>query len=239
MEKSLEARLEGGARALGFPLPFDAIPRLLAYLAELLKWNARINLTAITEPAEAVEKHLLDSLAVAPDIQPLLAVPQSGATGLLDLGAGPGLPGIPLAVALPELSATLVDAVEKKVAFMKSGAVKAGVAPRVKALHARAEGRPDSERIPRAQVVIARAFMDLAPFLALARHYLVPGGHVVAMLGRTPPAADLERAGQGAGMGLFASRTFTLPFSGDPRCVAVFHVKQEGALSPPTPSRAP
>ncbi|MEW5743631.1 MAG: 16S rRNA (guanine(527)-N(7))-methyltransferase RsmG [Myxococcota bacterium] len=235
MEKSLETRLEEGARALHLALPPDAIPRLLAYLAELLKWNARVNLTAITEPAEAVEKHLLDSLAVTPDLQPLLTQPLPGTTGLLDLGAGAGLPGIPLAVALPDLTATLVDAVEKKVAFMKSGAVKAGVAPRVKALHARAEGRPDSERIPRAHMVIARAFMDLAPFLALARHYLVPGGYAVAMLGRTPPAADLERAGQGAGMGLFASRTFALPFSGDPRGVAVFHVKQEGASSPPTP----
>lgn len=227
MEKSLEALLEEGAAALGVALPSDGVDRLLAYQAELLKWNARVNLTAITEPSEAVEKHLLDSLAVAPDVAPWLAAPPPpGATGLLDLGAGAGLPGVPLAVALPALTATLVDAVEKKVAFIKSGAVKAGVASRVKAVHARAQGRPDEERLPRARVVIARAFMDLAPFLALARAYLVPGGHAVALLGRTPPVLQLEQASRAAGLALTASRTFALPFSKDPRGVAVFHVEQ-------------
>jgi 16S rRNA (guanine527-N7)-methyltransferase len=231
VEKSLEVVLAEGLRALGVSLPADGAARLLAYQAELLKWNARVNLTAITAPTEAAEKHLLDSLAVAPDVQAALAATGltgaagEGVTGLLDLGAGAGLPGIPLAVALPDLSATLVDAVEKKVAFMKVGAVKAGVAGRVKALHARATGSPETDRIPRAAVVIARAFMDLGPFLALAKPYLRPSGRVVAMLGRTPPAAELEQVGQGAGMLLEASRTFALPFSKDPRGVAVFHVK--------------
>ena len=230
MEKSLEAMLEEGLRVLRVSVPGDGITRLLAYQAELLKWSARVNLTAITAPAEAAEKHLLDSLAVAPDVEAALAAAGGaggpGTTGLLDLGAGAGLPGIPLAVALPTLTATLVDAVEKKVSFMKTGAVKAGVAGRVKAVHARASGAPDTEKLPRAAVVIARAFMDLGPFLALARAYLLPQGRAVAMLGRTPPDAELRRVGEGAGLTLEAARTFTLPFSQDPRGVAVFHVKQ-------------
>jgi 16S rRNA (guanine527-N7)-methyltransferase len=235
VDKSLEALLGEGLQALGVTVPADGVERLLAYQSELLKWNARVNLTAITAPAEAAEKHLLDSLAVVPEVQAALAAAGwsgaagAGATGLLDLGAGAGLPGIPLAVAMPELSATLVDAVEKKVAFMKVGAVKAGVAGRVKALHARATGSPEADRIPRAAVVIARAFMDLGPFLALAKPYLLPAGRVVAMLGRTPPEAELVKVGQGAGMALEASRTFSLPFSKDPRGVAVFHVKPDVA----------
>lgn len=227
MDKSLEAQLEAGARALGVSLPEGGVARLLAYQAELLKWNARVNLTAITAPAEAVDKHLVDSLAVLPEVAAALAAAGpagAGEVGLLDLGAGAGLPGIPLAVALPDLTATLVDAVEKKVSFMKVGAVKAGVAGRVKAVHARAQGAPEAERLPRARVVIARAFMDLGPFLALAKAYLAPGGRVVAMLGRTPPEEDLRRTGQGAGLALEAARTFALP-SGDPRGVAVFHVE--------------
>lgn len=218
MDKSLELHLADGVAALGLELPAGAGERLLAYLAELLKWNARVNLTAITDPREAVEKHLVDSLAAVPEVQ--------GATDLLDLGAGAGLPGIPLAVALPELRATLVDAVEKKVAFMKVGAVKAGVAGRVRAVHARAQGRPEEEKLPRAQVVISRAFMDVGPFLVLARAYLAPGGRVVVMLGRTPPDEELVRVGQGAQLALGGVRRFALPWSGDPRGVAVFHVER-------------
>jgi 16S rRNA (guanine527-N7)-methyltransferase len=232
VEKPLEALLVEGAAALAVNLPPDAAGRLLTYQSELLKWNARVNLTAITEPSEAVEKHLLDSLAVAPDVASLLAAGPAATTGLLDLGAGAGLPGIPLAVALPQLTATLVDAVEKKVAFMKMGAVKAGVASRVKAVHARADGDPGRERLPLAQVVVARAFRDVASFLALARAYLAPGGHAVAMLGRAPAVAELERAGQGVGLALTSSRTFVLPFSKASRGVAVFHVERPRSPAP-------
>lgn len=195
-------------------LPADLAPRLLAWAAELLKWNEKVSLTAITRPDEVIDKHLLDSLAVLPEVR--------GATHLLDLGAGAGLPGIPLAVALPGLRATLVDAVAKKVAFMKTGAVKAGVADRVRAVHARAEGQPEKEGLPVVDLVISRAFMDVGPFLLLARHYLAPTGRVVCMLGQTPPAETLAALAAAAGLGLVSRRTFTLPLSRDPRGVAVF-----------------
>ena len=127
-------RLEEGLGALGLTLGPPAVDRLWAYAEALLRWNEKVNLTAITNPTEVVDKHLLDSLAVVPEV--------AGASTLLDLGAGAGLPGIPLAVALPELKCTLVDAVAKKVAFMKTGAVKAGVTGRVRAMHQRVAGRP-------------------------------------------------------------------------------------------------
>ncbi len=214
MDNSAAPLLSAGLERLGLTLPLDAQVRLLAYADELLKWNKKVSLTAITRTDEVVDKHLLDSLAVLPEVQ--------GATHLLDLGAGAGLPGIPLAVAVPGLRATLVDAVSKKVAFMKTGAVKAGVADRVKAVHARAEGQPAAEGLPTVDLVISRAFMDVGPFLLLARHYLAPGGRIVTMLGQTPPAETLAALATQAGLELRSRRTFTLPHSGDPRGVAVF-----------------
>lgn len=205
--------LSSGLEKLGLELPSEAQARLLAYASELLKWNEKVSLTAITRPDEVVEKHLLDSLAVLPEVT---------GSSLLDLGAGAGLPGIPLAVALPSLHCTLVDAVAKKVSFMKAGAVKAGVATRVRAIHARAEGNAEKEGLPCVDCVISRAFMDVGPFLLLARHYLAPGARVVTMLGQTPPEETLQKNAEAAGLKLLSRRTFALPFSGDPRGVAVF-----------------
>ncbi|MFO0595180.1 MAG: 16S rRNA (guanine(527)-N(7))-methyltransferase RsmG [Myxococcaceae bacterium] len=215
MDNSLLAQ---GLQKLSLTLSPEQQADLLAWADELLKWNPKVSLTAITRPDEVVDKHLLDSLAVLPEVQ--------GVQHLLDLGAGAGLPGIPLAVALPSLQVTLVDAVAKKVGFMKSAAVKARVANRVKALHCRAEGQPAKEGLPVVDCVTSRAFMDVGPFLQLARHYLQPGGKVVCMVGQTPPAEVLEAAGRSAGLSLASRRTFTLPLSGDPRGVVVFHVEQ-------------
>lgn len=207
-------RLEEGLGALGLTLGPPAVDRLWAYAEALLRWNEKVNLTAITNPTEVVDKHLLDSLAVVPEV--------AGASTLLDLGAGAGLPGIPLAVALPELKCTLVDAVAKKVAFMKTGAVNAGVTGRVRAIHQRVAGRPASEGLPQAEVVISRAFMEVGAFVALAVHYVAPGGWVVAMLGKPPPMAELSAIGRSAGVDLVTLREFKLPLSGDARAVASF-----------------
>lgn len=217
VDNSAAALLDSGLATLELTLPDPAKAALLAWADELLKWNPKVSLTAITRPDEVVDKHLLDSLAVLPEVR--------GATHVLDLGAGAGLPGIPLAVALPELRVTLVDAVSKKVSFLKSAAVKAQVAPRVKAIHARAEGQPTNEGIPTADCVISRAFMDVGPFLALARHYVTPGGRIVTMTGQTPAESVLRDLAKAANCTLVSRRTFTLPVSKDPRGVSVFHVE--------------
>lgn len=214
MDNSSRTLLEDGLGRLSISLPAGAAERLLAFTAELLKWNEKVSLTAITRADEVVEKHLLDSLAVLPEV--------GDATTLLDLGAGAGFPGIPLAVARPALHATLVDAVAKKVSFMKSGAVKAGVTAQVRALHARATGKPADEGIPTTQVVVSRAFMDVGPFLQLASAYLQPAGRVVTMLGQAPSADALTALAAPLGFQLVSRRTYALPFSGDPRGVAVF-----------------
>ncbi len=214
MDKSPVFRLLEGASALGVDLPQPVAERLWDFASELLKWNARVNLTAITEPLEVVEKHLLDSLAVLPEVE--------GAAGVLDLGAGAGLPGIPLAIASPKLQVTLVDAVAKKVAFMKNAVARSGLAGRVKAEHVHLGGKPEAERLARAEVVISRAFRDVGPFLQLARHYLAPGGRVVAMVSKVPPEPELGALAQAAGFRVVSQRTWALPFSKAARGVVVF-----------------
>jgi 16S rRNA (guanine527-N7)-methyltransferase len=211
--------------AWGQALPAEGVERLLAYARELLRWNEKVNLTAITEPRAVLDKHLLDSLAVVPEVR--------GARTLLDLGSGAGLPGVPLAVALPELQATLVDAVAKKVAFLKAGLVRAGLVGRARAVHARLTGHPEREGLGPAEVVVSRAFMEVGPFLDLARAYLAPGGRVVALLGPQAGAVDaLGAMAEARGYRLMAARAFQLPLSGDPRVVATFVPAGAAASSP-------
>ena len=199
----MDKALSEGVKKLGILLPNGAERQLTAYATELLKWNQKVNLTAITAPGEVVDKHLLDSLAVLPEV--------SGAARLLDLGAGAGLPGIPLAIALPGLDVTLVDAVAKKVGFMKHAIAMLGLAGRVRAVHVRASGYPGKEGLSAADVVISRALMEVEGWRALARAYVAPGGRIVAMLGQTQDPH---------------ARRYALPLSGDPRAVSVFHVEQ-------------
>nr|WP_244239185.1 16S rRNA (guanine(527)-N(7))-methyltransferase RsmG [Corallococcus carmarthensis] len=191
----------------------DVGPQLQRLMAELLKWNAKVNLTAITAPEEVLEKHFLDSLAVLPEV--------TGATSLLDLGAGAGFPGLPLKLVLPSMGVTLVDTVGKKVAFIKAAAASLGLTG-VRGLHARAEGKPETEGIPRAQVLIARAFMDLPDWLGLAPAYVEEGGRVVAMLGKAQTDAELQARAAERNLRVVSARAYRLPFSGAERQVAVF-----------------
>jgi 16S rRNA (guanine527-N7)-methyltransferase len=207
----VEDDLSRGLAVLGATVP---VAPLLAFANELLKWNRKVNLTAITAPREVADKHLLDSLAVLPEL--------GSARSLLDLGAGAGLPGIPLAIALPQLEVTLAESVAKKVGFMKHAIATLKLAPRVRAAQARAAGSPDTEGLPRAEVIISRALMDVGPWLQLARAYLAAQGRVLAMLGQAPDEAVLDAMAQQAGLKLASLRRYTLPLSGDPRAVAVF-----------------
>ena len=212
MDAPFRKTLEQGARALGLALHDDAHEKLERYADRLLAWNRKVNLTAITDPAEMAEKHLVDSLALLPDA--------AGATTLLDVGSGAGLPGIPLAIALPSLDVTCCDSVAKKVAFVKAVAAELGL--RVRGVAARAEGKPEREGLPRAEVVVSRAFADPERWLPLATRYLAPGGKVLVTLGREADEEGLRRAGEAAGLTLSGLRRFALPRSGALRAVATF-----------------
>src|SRR5512139_4349355 len=114
----LPARLRQGLAGLGLSLPDDRVDRLIGYVALLARWNAAYNLTAIRDPAQMVPRHLLDSLAILPWVR---------GPRLLDVGTGPGLPGIPLALADPALRVTLLDANGKKVRFCRQAVAELGL----------------------------------------------------------------------------------------------------------------
>ena len=151
--------------------------KLLAYVALLKKWNATYNLTAIRDEAEMVTQHLLDSLSVLP----VLGKSALEGRRWADIGSGAGLPGIPLAIARPDLDMSLIDPVEKKAAFQRQAKIELGLA-NVTVLNRRVEDVPGD----RFDAVISRAFADLADFVCLAGHLLKQDGRLYAMKGQLP-----------------------------------------------------
>ncbi len=163
--------LAAGITQLGMDLPETTQAQLLAFRDLLLKWNKTYNLTALRDPAQAISHHLLDSLAILPHV---------GDGPLLDVGSGGGLPGIPLAIARPALSVSMVDTVQKKATFLQQAAIQLGL-KNVTAYHARVEQLPGQY----AQIS-SRAFAELKLFTDLTRHLLAPGGRWLAMKGVRP-----------------------------------------------------
>ena len=170
----LTPALERGIAALGLDAAALTTP-LMQYLMLLHKWNGTYNLTAVRDPAEMIPKHLLDSLSILPYLQ-------SGA--LADLGTGPGLPGIPVALARPDIQVTLVESNGKKARFMRE-AIRT-----LKLDNARvAESRIEAVDEPGAYTQItARALATLSEILAFGGHLLGPEGRLLAMKARTTEA---------------------------------------------------
>jgi 16S rRNA (guanine527-N7)-methyltransferase len=166
-------QLAAGIAALGLVLPDGAEANLLAYLALLDKWNRVYNLTAVREVERMVSHHLLDSLAAVSFFQ---------GEAVLDVGSGGGLPGIPLAIARPELQVTLIDSIAKKTAFLLQAKAELGL-PNLHVVTSRVEDyRPETAF----DVITSRAFSDLKEFVTLTRHLLKPAGHWLAMKGLMP-----------------------------------------------------
>jgi len=175
--------LERGTQELGVELPQNGCKQLLAYMALLAKWNRTYNLTAIRDPLAMVQLHLLDSLAVLPH----LPVPANGAR-LVDAGSGAGLPGVPLALARPDWRVALVEANEKKAAFLRQVVIELEL-DNVDVHGARVQAwRPDSVF----GLVISRAFARLGDFIAACRHLAAPRGIFAAMKGKNPQGEILE-----------------------------------------------
>lgn len=169
----LADRLGKALATMDIRLEPDQATALLDYLALLAKWNRTYNLTAIHEPERMLTHHLLDSLAVLPHV---------GSGPLLDVGSGGGLPGIPLAIARPDLDITLLDASQKKCGFMQQAAIELKLS-RVRVVHGRVEDFKAPEGYPQ---IISRAFSELQTFVGLTRHLLAPGGVWLAMKGLYP-----------------------------------------------------
>ncbi|OGT00792.1 MAG: 16S rRNA (guanine(527)-N(7))-methyltransferase [Gallionellales bacterium RBG_16_56_9] len=177
---ALAAALTHGAQALAVELSAAQVARLLDYLALLAKWNTVYNLTAVRDPAQMVTQHLLDSLAVVPAF--------AGARHVLDVGAGGGLPGLVLAIwaaeAQPAMQVALIDTVHKKTAFLNQAKAELGL--NNVSVHT---GRVEQLQVVRGfDVITARAFAELADFVAWSGHLLAPGGRFLALKGLRPDA---------------------------------------------------
>lgn len=182
-DQTSAVRLRDGARALGLALTDHQIGQLLAYQSLLQKWNRVYNLTAIRRADDMLTHHLLDSLAAVPHLVQW-TVRDGLPARVLDVGSGGGLPGIPLAIAAPELEVTMVDIVQKKTAFLTQCKAELGL-PNVQVHWGRVEALDDARGYG---VITSRAFAELADFVTWASHLLAPGGHFVAMKGVHPDA---------------------------------------------------
>ncbi len=191
---SQAALLAQGIASMGLAVSDEAQQKLLAYLALLQKWNKVYNLTAVRDPLEMVTLHLLDSLSVLPYVN---------SKNILDVGSGGGLPGIVLAICKPELQVTTIDTVQKKVIFMRQVKGELGL-NNLTPVHARVENfKPD---VP-FEIVISRAFSEIALFVQLTKHLIAENGQWLAMKG-IMPASELE------GLPLTPAQVFALKVAG-------------------------
>lgn len=205
--------LVSAASTLGLDLADAQIDLLLAYMDWLHKWNKVYNLTALRHPDEMLSHHLIDSLTAIAPLQRHIAsqrqqgaLPQTGPVHVLDVGSGGGLPGVVLAICLPDVRVTCVDTVNKKAAFIQQVAVALRL-PNLKGLHARVETVQGGF-----DVVTSRAFASLVDFTAWSRKALQPGAVWMAMKGKHPTEE----------LAALAARSASQPGAG----VDVFHVEQ-------------
>ena len=172
-------RLEMGAAELGLALGRGERNKLLQYLALLEKWNQAFNLTAIRDVGRMVSGHLLDCLSV---------VPYLTGTRMLDAGSGAGFPGIPVAVAKPDIQVVLLDSNQKKTAFLRQAVADLQL-KNATVVCERVEAWRTGEKF---DFIISRAFAEIAEFVALTEHLLAPGGVFAAMKG-VYPFEEIER----------------------------------------------
>ena len=202
---SKAVQLARGLMAMNTCVSQEQQEKLLAYLDLLYKWNRVYSLTALKEDDQAVSHHLLDSLSILPFVP----------TGnLLDVGSGGGTPGIPLAIARPELAVTLLDSNTKKAAFLRQAAIELGLnniavhSGRVEQYH------PDTGFA----AITSRAFAELADFVSLSKHLLAPGGRWLAMKGVRP---EEEMARLPDDVGVDAAYPLTVPGNNGERHLVV------------------
>lgn len=168
------AELTEGLAGLGLELSAARIALLEGYLALLAKWNQTYNLTAVREEERMVSYHLLDSLSLVPRLD--------GGERLLDVGSGGGMPGIPAAIARPDLAVVVLDSNHKKTTFLRQAVIELGL-PNVEVITSRVEQYQPAVGFDR---ITSRAFSELAEFVRLTRHLLAPNGQFLAMKGVYP-----------------------------------------------------
>jgi 16S rRNA (guanine527-N7)-methyltransferase len=200
--ETCQQRLVEGAGQMAIPLNDRQQTRLLDYLALMVKWNRAYNLTAVRDPLQMVGRHLLDSLAILPYLK---------GQNCLDLGSGPGLPGIPLAIMRNDIHFTLLDSNSKKVRFLRQAVLELGL-DHCKPIQSRIEAyRPER----RFDTLTARALTSLAGLLELSHALRAAESQLLAMKGRLP-VQEIEEISSD-----FHSIVFplTVPFTEGERCL--------------------
>ncbi|GAB1576897.1 16S rRNA (guanine(527)-N(7))-methyltransferase RsmG [Bordetella petrii] len=177
-DDGLASRLARACDQLALPIAAAQADQLLAYLAQMQRWNRTYNLTAIRDPGQMLVQHLFDSLSI---VNPLAGALDTAQASLYDIGSGGGLPGVVLAIMQAGWQVTCVDAVEKKTAFVRQMSGVLGL-PNLQAVHARVEDLPPAGR----DIVVSRAFASLNDFASLAGRHVGNDGTLVAMKGKVP-----------------------------------------------------
>ncbi|KRT54034.1 16S rRNA (guanine(527)-N(7))-methyltransferase RsmG [endosymbiont of Ridgeia piscesae] len=170
-EQRYAQQLAQGIAALGMQQDQHVSDQLLHYHALLHKWNQAFNLTAVRDPLEMIDRHLLDSLSLLPYVE---------GKRVLDMGTGAGLPGIPLAICLPQTQFVLLDSNGKKIRFVRQAMMELGL-QNVEPVQARLEAYQPVEPF---DLLISRAFTGLANMLKLIEHLVQSGSSLLAMKGK-------------------------------------------------------
>jgi 16S rRNA (guanine527-N7)-methyltransferase len=169
----LRQALDRGGRSLGLELAPAALGKLEGFVRLLEKWNRVYNLTAVREPHAMLNRHILDSLAVVPYLR---------GSSLLDVGTGAGLPGLPVAIARPDLQVTLLDTSAKKLRFVRQVVAELGLG-NVRVVQARMQEYQPGRAF---DMVISRAVASLDELYRQSRHLLAPSGRMLFMKGALP-----------------------------------------------------
>ena len=204
---------------MGIFLTPAQMDQMACHALELEKWNRKINLTAITDPAAMARKHFLDAIAVQPYIC-------AGQKRLLDMGSGAGFPGLPLKLLNPDFQLVLLDASRKKVNFLKHVIRRLNLG-RIEAVHGRVEDfHKNPDGAGRFDGVLARGFAALESLVGLAAPLLTPAGTIYALKG---PAVKAEITPDLEKFFFIQCDPYQLPFEGDIRCLVRLNQKQKSS----------
>lgn len=227
-----EQELERASALYGLPLDAKQIEKFDIYYRLIIEWNAKMNLTAITEPREVAVKHIVDSLTA------LRGIEERNSLRLIDVGTGAGFPGIPLKIVRPDLKLTLLDSLKKRVHFLETVVEALGLEG-AECLHGRAEEAARQSALrERFDIAVSRAVARL-PVLA---EYLLPfvhiGGTAIALKGlhSEEEAKEAERAVKILGGRAIESIPVALPGLSDKRAVLV--IKKERTTPKAYPRKA-
>ena len=232
---AFEEILAARAAEAGIPLTAEQIGQFSVYHEMLLDWNTRMNLTALTALEDVAVKHIIDSLTAYD------AALFDGARTLIDVGTGAGLPGIPLAVYVPHLTVTLLDALNKRVRFLTEVTAAMGL-QNVRCIHARAEeAARTAEHRAAYDIAVSRAVARLPVLLEYTLPFVRVGGTLLALKGRAYAEEQKEarRAAEVLGGGRITARPVHLPGLDDVRAILMVTKERQTPAAYPRGGGAP